>query len=199
MALLAIGFVTLGVNNLVSTNHRLRVKELQLKSVRNQLDEVQVTKDNLKTELKKEIEQKNVNQEKVKELEKKNLENEQKQRELEAQLQAKAKSRTLPGTAVAHAATLVSGNKQTWLVASGIPESDWWAVDYIVTKESGWNPSALNPTSGACGLVQQYPCGKIAGDWTDPVAALKWQYNYVTVRYGGYAQAVDYWNVYHSY
>lgn len=85
------------------------------------------------------------------------------------------------------------GNKQSWLAASGIPESQWWAVDSIVSGESGWNPTAVNPSSGACGLGQQLPCGKWGGDWTDPVHALKSMHTYVQA-YGGWAAAVEFRN-----
>ena len=85
------------------------------------------------------------------------------------------------------------------MTAAGIPQSEWWAVDSIVSRESGWNPNAVNPSSGACGLGQQLPCGKWAGAWNDPVAALKAQYQYVTERYGGYSQAVAFWNANHWY
>lgn len=87
----------------------------------------------------------------------------------------------------------VTGNKQSWLAASGIPSSQWKYVDYIVSKESSWNPSAVNKSSGACGLGQQLPCGKWPGRWNDPVAALKAQYAYVKGRYGGYSQAYAFW------
>lgn len=77
--------------------------------------------------------------------------------------------------------------------AAGIPESQWVYVDYIVSKESSWNPLAVNRSSGACGLAQALPCSKIPGDWRDPVNALKWQFGYVTARYGGYYGAYQFW------
>ena len=91
------------------------------------------------------------------------------------------------------------GNKQSWLAASGIPANEWGYVDMIVSRESGWNPNAVNASSGACGLGQQLPCGKWAGAWNDPVAALRAQYGYVKERYGGYPQAVAFWNANHYY
>ena len=90
-------------------------------------------------------------------------------------------------------AVQVTGDKHSWLAASGIPESEWQYVDFIVSRESGWNPNAVNPSSGACGLGQQLPCGKWPGAWNDPVAALKAQYGYVRARYGGYAGAYSFW------
>ena len=86
-----------------------------------------------------------------------------------------------------------TGTKYDWMRAAGIPESQWQYVDYIVSKESGWNPNAKNPSSGACGLAQAYPCSKLGPNWNDPVVALRWQYNYVNSRYGGYAGAYKFW------
>ena len=63
----------------------------------------------------------------------------------------------------------ITGNKHDWLKASGIPESDWQYVDYIVSKESGWKPCAYYPSN------------------------LKWQHAYVKDRYGSYANAYNFW------
>lgn len=101
--------------------------------------------------------------------------------------------------ATAPTARSISGTKQDWMRAAGIPESDWWAVDYIVSKESSWNPNAVNRNGGACGLAQALPCSKLGPNWNDPVTALAWQYNYVTQRYGGYAGAYSFWVVNHWY
>lgn len=101
------------------------------------------------------------------------------------------------------------GNKTEWMQAAGIPESEWGYVDFIVGRESGWNPCAYNPGRSdcnanpvsACGLAQSYPCGKqsVYGHWTDPVANLKWQHDYVRGRYGSYKGAYDFWLRNHSY
>ena len=93
----------------------------------------------------------------------------------------------------------VSGSKADWLKASGIPSELWSYVDYIVIRESGWNPNAVNKNGGACGLGQQLPCGKWPGAWNDPVAALKAMTIYVNSRYGGWAGAVAFWQTHHWY
>ncbi len=82
------------------------------------------------------------------------------------------------------------GNKDTWLAASNIPQDQWGYADYLVQRESGWNPNAVNSSSGACGLGQQLPCGKWAGAWNDPVAGLNGMQGYVMSRYGSWAAAV---------
>jgi Transglycosylase SLT domain len=96
--------------------------------------------------------------------------------------------------------TVPSGSKQDWMRAAGIPESDWTYVDFIVSKESTWNPSAINRSSGACGLAQALPCSKTGCvPYNDPVCSLKWQYGYVKARYKSYAGAYEFWSKNHWY
>ncbi len=108
-----------------------------------------------------------------------------------------------------------TGTKEEWMRAAGIPESVWWAVDYIVSRESGWRPCSYYPSKNncnmsaqevnntcashyngdcavACGLGMSLPCGKWGSNWTDPVNQLKNMSTYVN-RYGGWAGAVSFW------
>ena len=85
------------------------------------------------------------------------------------------------------------GSKSDWLAASNIPQESWGYADFMVQKESSWNPNALNVSSGACGLAQALPCSKIPGQWNDPVNALNWMNDYVNGRYGSWAQAYSFW------
>ena len=151
-------------------------------------------------------EQKRLEEERKAEEERKRLEKEARAKEAErqqilAEERAKAEAERLAKIAAqtpAPAPTpapVITGGKQDWMSAAGIPESDWEFVNYIVQKESSWNPNALNPSSGACGLAQALPCSKISGDWRDPVNALRWQHNYVKARYGSYKGAYDFWIV----
>lgn len=85
------------------------------------------------------------------------------------------------------------GSKEQWMAAAGIASGDWAYVDYIVSKESGWNPNATNQSSGACGLVQALPCSKVPGNGYDPVDNLRWGNGYAVGRYGSWAGAYDFW------
>lgn len=91
------------------------------------------------------------------------------------------------------------GNKDEWLTAAGIPSDLWGYVDAIVQKESGWNPNALNSSSGACGLAQALPCSKVPGNPFNPVDSLRWMNGYVTGRYGGWEGAYNFWQSHHWY
>jgi cell wall-associated NlpC family hydrolase len=55
-------------------------------------------------------------------------------------------------------------------------------------RESGWNPMALNPLSGAFGIPQSLPAGKMASaglDWqTDPYTQIIWGIGYIRSAYG---------------
>lgn len=85
------------------------------------------------------------------------------------------------------------GAPAEWMAAAGIAPGDWGYVDYIVSKESGWNPNATNKSSGACGLVQALPCSKVPGNGYDPVDNLRWANGYATGRYGSWAGAYNFW------
>lgn len=178
--------------------HTLEAKQrVELESTQHQLIETKRTLQDQKT---LDAQQDAEKQKQLEEVQKK-LE------ETEKALQAK---RSTPTSTVAYAAEAPAstpapkqytggGNKDSWMAAAGIPQSEWWAVDFIVSRESSWNPNAVNPNGGACGLVQALPCSKLGPNWSDPVVALKWQYNYVNNRYGGYAQAVAFWQANHWY
>lgn len=86
------------------------------------------------------------------------------------------------------------GQREQWLYAAGVPINEWPAAMELVQRESSWNPSAVNPSSGACSLVQSLPCSKIEGDWQDPVTALRWGNEYVNQRYGGWSNALAFWH-----
>jgi len=87
------------------------------------------------------------------------------------------------------------GTKSEWLAASNIPQESWGHADFMVAKESGWNPNAVNKSSGACGLAQALPCSKLGPNWSNPVVALNWMNNYVNGRYGGWEKAYNFWQV----
>lgn len=85
------------------------------------------------------------------------------------------------------------GAPAEWMAAAGIAQGDWQYVDYIVSRESGWNPNATNSSSGACGLVQALPCSKVPGNGYNPVDNLRWATGYATGRYGSWAGAYNFW------
>lgn len=94
-----------------------------------------------------------------------------------------------------------SGSKVDWMRAAGIGDSDFGYVDYIISHESGWNYHAVNRSSGAYGLPQSLPAGKLASagaDWRDnPVTQLRWANNYAVGRYGSWEAAYHFWTVNH--
>ncbi len=55
-------------------------------------------------------------------------------------------------------------------------------------RESGWNPAATNPVSGAFGIPQALPAAKMAAaglDWaTDPYTQIIWGIGYIQATYG---------------
>ena len=90
------------------------------------------------------------------------------------------------------------GSETDWLAASNISQGDWGYADYIVGRESGWNPNSVNKSSGACGLAQALPCSKVPGNPYNPVDSLNWMNSYVA-KYGGWEGAYNFWKTHNWY
>ena len=87
--------------------------------------------------------------------------------------------------------------------AAGVFGPQYDCAAHLITRESGWNPRATNPASGAYGLAQALPASKMATagpDWaTNPATQLAWMRDYVTTRYGGACAAWGFWQTHHWY
>lgn len=211
IGVLTIALLTLGVwafqnnkeqNGRIEFQHtQIKTKDGELKKLNNNLNKINQDLDKTAKELDNSKNSNAESQKKIEELEKQKL-------ELESKLQAKAEAKqklaqaaTVSKTASAAAPSRnVSGNKQQLMAQAGIPESDWAYVDYIVTKESSWNPQARNASSGAFGLAQclNKPANSLCYS-SNPVDQLKWQHSYVKSRYGSYAGAYNFWSSNHWY
>lgn len=75
-------------------------------------------------------------------------------------------------------------------------------LDQLYLGESNWNPSAMNPSSGAYGIPQSLPGEKMAtagADWrTNPATQLEWGLDYIQSRYGSPCSAW-YFKEYHNW
>ncbi|MCA9329703.1 DUF348 domain-containing protein [Candidatus Saccharibacteria bacterium] len=110
---------------------------------------------------------------------------------------------------------LITGGRADWLAAVGINPAEYYAVDYIVGRESGWCPTKWQGEYGGCpeyhgtpssasvgyGLCQATPGYKMSSagaDWaTNPVTQLRWCSNYAVERYGSWSAAYNFWVVNH--
>lgn len=103
--------------------------------------------------------------------------------------------------------TTPAGEIQSWahdyLISNGYSEADFTAANFIISHESGWSPTATNPSSGAYGLPQALPGSKMASagaDWqTNYQTQFKWFVNYCKDRYGSISGAYAYWQAHKSY
>lgn len=76
-------------------------------------------------------------------------------------------------------------NKYTW------SKEDYEALVKLWTKESNWNPNAINKNSGACNIPQALPCSKISKKYGDNSwqSGIKWGLEYIENRYGSPTKA----------
>lgn len=78
------------------------------------------------------------------------------------------------------------------------------ALDYIISHESGWNPTAVNPTSGAFGLPQFNPASGTLQEYLpdrnpDPAVQGAAMARYIADRYGTPEDAARFWRANHWY
>ncbi|WP_433240176.1 transglycosylase SLT domain-containing protein [Streptosporangium sp. CA-135522] len=91
----------------------------------------------------------------------------------------------------AHASSARQGNKAIaapMVSARGWTKSQFGCLSLLWTRESNWNHRAHNRYSGAYGIPQALPGGKMASagrDWrTNPRTQIKWGLSYIKTRYG---------------
>ncbi|MFJ4266199.1 hypothetical protein ACIPY1_06530 [Paenarthrobacter nicotinovorans] len=91
-----------------------------------------------------------------------------------------------PAAAKAYAASILG--------SYGWSASEMTALNTLWEKESGWRTTATNASSGAYGIVQSLPAGKMASagaDWqTNYQTQIKWGLNYIKERYGSPSAAL---------
>lgn len=122
----------------------------------------------------------------------------QAKKEAEAKAVAEAKIAKAPApaavkpTQAAPARVAVAGNCGDWLAQAGI--TDTASAMTLIQRESGCNPNAVNPGSGACGVAQELPCGKSGCSLGDGACQVAWMRRYVEGRYGSFASALGHSN-----
>lgn len=94
----------------------------------------------------------------------------------------------------------VPTDKYELMRAANISQDDMEYVDWIISKESGWQHTIWNSQgSGAYGYCQALPASKmasVAADYMDnPITQLKWCNKYAHERYGGWYQAFLFWGL----
>jgi hypothetical protein len=86
------------------------------------------------------------------------------------------------------------------LVSESFGSSQWASFNTIVTRESGWNSRAQNPSSTAYGLCQFLNSTWGSYGYTksdDPVIQLKACIVYIKSRYHSPTGALAFWNAHH--
>ena len=77
--------------------------------------------------------------------------------------------------------------------------SQWPAAEELWDNESDWKPTAINKSSGACGIVQAAPCNKLTNNIyaTSVEEQLSWGIDYIDDRYGTPYKALQFWKERH--
>lgn len=93
----------------------------------------------------------------------------------------------------------VAKQVETVFARHGFTGADWEAAKWIIGKESGWSPTATNPSSGAYGLFQFNPMGGntlaayLPDRNPDPAVQADAGARYIKDRYGSPTAAKAFW------
>lgn len=89
------------------------------------------------------------------------------------------------------------------LLREGGSETQWTCLDELWGRESRWETTASNGSSGAYGIPQALPAWKMASagaDWrTNPVTQIRWGLSYIADKYGTPCIALSHSNSYGYY
>ena len=123
----------------------------------------------------------------------------------DAQPKKEPKSDKKTPTVPAHCQSY-SGHQAT---ACGLLDDHGYQVDQMEclatlwSNESGWDPQATNPSSGAYGIPQALPGEKMASageDWSSNAATqIEWGLGYISDRYGDPCGALGFWQANNYY
>lgn len=184
LLVILVGFASLGIYNVTTTKNKLQLKEIQLKSTASDLKELELKYDHLNFELDKADK---TNKQQIKQLQDEKVKLEQEKQKLEADLLAKRDAKEKANQASQAALALGSSTAH----AASVPQSG--AKAFIYEHESGNNPGAINPSSGACGLGQALPCSKMPCSLSDYACQDNFFTGYMQQRYGTWENAKVFW------
>lgn len=189
LLILAISALIISFGCIAAVENYREVKHTQsqikrLETERQQLHDKNQELENSNTQTEKQLE----DQKKLEEQLRNEIKNLQAMKAEKARLAALASS----PKAFAEEPVRASGSCADWMAAAGIP--DMYSTHKLIINESGCNPNAVNPDSGACGIPQALPCSKIAHCGVEPVCQLRWMDQYVKGRYGTWDGALAAWN-----
>jgi hypothetical protein len=189
--------VVLAITQLNGENELKLKNDIKLETTRTKLE----IKRQKFEEINKELEQtKNSDKQKTDRLNELEKEVEKLEKDLQAKLEAQqadkqriASANPLRTQTAAAQSVNASGGCSEWMRQAGIPINN--ATRTLIAKESGCRPSAVNPSSGACGIPQAYPCSKLPCSLNEAgaVCQLQWMQNYVMQRYGSWESALSFW------
>ena len=83
-------------------------------------------------------------------------------------------------------------------ISSKFGEYRQYALE-LFSRESCLDSHAINPSSGACGIVQSYPCSKMGCTLDDVDCQVEWGFNYVQKRYVNAQKALEFHNEHNWY
>jgi hypothetical protein len=195
LAVVVTGLLLLIISNVTKASNTVELQRVDLKT---KTQEIEI-KTQKSLELQKQLENAHGDLEKLKSIEQENKKLQDEISRLQAIKAEKARIAEVERKSLAdrvlntQKASASGGNCESWKAQAGIPSTN--ATRTLISNESGCRFNAVNPSSGACGIPQAYPCSKLPCPLNESgaVCQLQWMQNYVMKRYGSWEQALSFW------
>jgi biotin carboxyl carrier protein len=203
LAVMAIGlaaFISLGVWNIRTTNHKVQLKDIQLQDTSNDLKLNQLKAKELNDRLQKELNKSSTDQQKIQQLEQDQQKAKEREQQLQSQLQAKLDAKNAAAQKEQQVATSIPGTAVASAASSGYMTGcgDNASAAFIYGQESGGrvtgrcNPGAVN--GGGCYGIGQDCNGIVRNQCGTDYACQNAYFNdYAVRRYGSWGGAEQFW------
>lgn len=182
-------------NNYIQTIEKYQKNENQINNELNTIKEdlqIKIDTINKLEEENKILTNKNTELEKTN----KNLKNEN--NNLKKKINNKTQTSVIISAATGNKATYQAYAKNLVLNSYGWSIGDYNALVTLWERESNWNPTAKNKSSGAYGIPQALPASKMSAYGSDYLTnyqtQIKWGLNYIKTRYGSPTAALAHSN-----
>lgn len=185
LALALIAFAILGISSITKHDNKLKFKDIELKSTKTDLIEVEAERDLLNKKFEDILQSKKLDQEQFKKLQEENKALQEREAELRKQVKAKEAQKLAEAQKLQQTASM----SVKAYAASGCGDNEYAREIYM--QESGCDITSTN-SIGCIGLGQSCPASKLVNacpNWRTDYDCQNRFFTAYAMQYGGWAQA----------
>lgn len=199
LTILLIAFTFATIKEVRDNEEQIRLQEVQIQDTRQEKEKLELEYFELEETKTKELREKEAEIERLQQREvelQRQITQRRLLKEQQARVAAAQSQKTVRSPQKAPQANHGAGCEwlKGQLLANGVAQNDIAPAIAIASKESSCRQAAVNKSSGACNVFQEYNCGKWGGR-NNLAAHIRGADSYAKNRYGGWHKAYQKWLV----